>query len=226
MSDEFYVGYQPEMPAGHARFVRRVVLAALVAIVILATAVVALQSPYANSRFDYGRPSTIEGVVRNRPVPHLGPTLLVGQGKQGAVVAEGASRVTGPLIERDGMRMLEVHEAHRTSSQSVPVSPRTVRGAVTLRGEIVDSKCWLGVMNPGEKKVHRACASLCIRGGIPPMLVTREGAKLLLVDASGRAMNERVLPFVAELVEITGTIVREGELDVLWVDDITRVPAG
>jgi len=30
-------------------------------------------------------------------------------------------------------------------------------GAATLRGEIVDSKCFLGIMKLGEKTVHRAC---------------------------------------------------------------------
>jgi hypothetical protein len=29
---------------------------------------------------------------------------------------------------------------------------------MTLTGEIVDSKCYLGVMNPGQGKVHRDCA--------------------------------------------------------------------
>ena len=39
-------------------------------------------------------------------------------------------------------------------------------GAVTLTGEIVDSKCFLGVMNPGNLKPHKACAIRCISGGI------------------------------------------------------------
>jgi hypothetical protein len=57
------------------------------------------------------------------------------------------------------------------------VSPE---GTVVLRGEIVDSKCFLGVMTPGQGKTHRACASLCLRGGLPAAL---------LVDAGDGAMR-------------------------------------
>ena len=39
----------------------------------------------------------------------------------------------------------------------------------TLIGEIVDSKRYLGVMNPGNGKVHRDCAVRCLSGGIPPI---------------------------------------------------------
>jgi hypothetical protein len=60
---------------------------------------------------------------------------------------------------------------------------------VTGCGEIVDSKCFLGVMNPGEGTVHCDCARVCLRGGIPPMLLIRgaraEEALVLLVDAAG-----------------------------------------
>jgi hypothetical protein len=63
---------------------------------------------------------------------------------------------------------------------------------VTLRGEIVDSKCFLGVMVPGEGKTHKDCASLCLRGDIPPAFLVRdrEGrtALLLLVSESGDSL--------------------------------------
>jgi hypothetical protein len=92
----------------------------------------------------------------------------------------------------------------------------------TLRGEIVDSKCYLGVMNPGEFKTHKACAIRCISGGIPPVLVVRTpGAApqhYLLVDGDGGAVNRRVLDHVAEPLEITGRVTREGESLVLWAD--------
>jgi hypothetical protein len=47
-------------------------------------------------------------------------------------------------------------------------------GAFTLVGEIVDSKCYLGIMNPGETNPHRECAALCIRGGIPPLIIAHD----------------------------------------------------
>jgi hypothetical protein len=88
-------------------------------------------------------------------------------------------------------------------------------GRQTLAGEIVDSKCYLGVMNPGHTKPHRECASLCIRGGIPPLFVVKDAdgrdIHLWLVSETGGPVNQLVLDFVAEPIEITGQIKRSGD---------------
>jgi hypothetical protein len=98
-------------------------------------------------------------------------------------------------------------------------------GQRTLIGEIVDSKCYLGVMNPGALTPHRACAIRCISGGIPPVLLVRQakGSALyfLLVSRDGRPVNKQVLNLVAEPVEITGEVERQGELLILRADPAT-----
>ena len=95
-------------------------------------------------------------------------------------------------------------------------------GPVTLRGEIVDTKCYLGVMNPGEHKVHRDCAVRCISGGVPPAFLARDASGdsrvLLLVGEDGRALSREVLPFVAEPLEISGVLVRTGSALTLKAD--------
>ena len=75
--------------------------------------------------------------------------------------------------------MLEVREAAAApgSGNTRATERRTVAERVMLRGEIVDSKCYLGVMNPGEGTVHRDCAARCLSGGLPPMLVVRSPAR-------------------------------------------------
>ena len=92
-------------------------------------------------------------------------------------------------------------------------------------GEIVDSKCYLGVMNPGRLASHRACAVRCISGGIPPILLVRQsGGQLLyflLVSSDGRPVNKQVLDMVAEPIEITGEVLRQGELSILRADPAT-----
>src|SRR5947207_1819862 len=96
-----------------------------------------------------------------------------------------------------------------------------VLGRRTLVGEIVDSKCFLGVMNPGQLTPHRACAIRCISGGVPPVLVVRQkngpAIYLLLVASDGKP----VLDIVAEPVEITGEVEREGDLLILRADPAT-----
>ena len=98
-------------------------------------------------------------------------------------------------------------------------------GIQTLRGEIVDSKCYLGVMKPGRGKPHRACATLCIRGGIPPVLRVETGSgeyrHFLLTDKAGGAINDRLLDLIAVPVEIAGRVLRTGDLLVLETDPKT-----
>ena len=98
-------------------------------------------------------------------------------------------------------------------------------GTFTFTGEIIDSKCFLGVMNPGTLKPHRACATRCISGGIPPMLAVRtsDGATmyLLLVSKDGQTVNKEVLDLIAEPVTITGEMVQHGDLLFLHADPAT-----
>jgi ABC-type antimicrobial peptide transport system ATPase subunit len=80
-------------------------------------------------------------------------------------------------------------------------------------------------MNPGERRTHRACAKLCIRGGIPPMLwcedANGEVRRLLLHDTDGKAVNDRVIDFVGDPVEITGDVTRIDDILLLKADPAT-----
>jgi hypothetical protein len=88
-------------------------------------------------------------------------------------------------------------------------------GVFTIVGEIVDTKCYFGVMNPGKGKVHKDCAVRCISGGIPPALLVRsqdgESTVFLLVGADGRQLHGEILNKVGEPVEIQGRLVRNGD---------------
>jgi hypothetical protein len=98
-------------------------------------------------------------------------------------------------------------------------------GENTYVGEIVDSKCFLGVMKPGNLKPHRACATRCISGGVPPVLLVRNSAGdatyLLLTGAQGEAIGPRILDRIAEPVKISGRTLRYDDLLVLRSDPST-----
>ena len=70
-----------------------------------------------------------------------------------------------------------------------------------------------------------ACAVRCISGGAPPILLVRRKdgppVYLLLVSAEGKAVNKEVLDMVAEPVEVTGEIERQGDMLVLRSDPST-----
>jgi hypothetical protein len=81
---------------------------------------------------------------------------------------------------------------------------------VTIRGEIVDYKCYLGAMKPGEGKGHKACAILCISRGIPPILVSHgvDGTSeyTILTDGDGKAFNDAAAALAGEPVIVTGEV--------------------
>ena len=102
--------------------------------------------------------------------------------------------------------------SHQKTPSSTPVLPPTVPMIGVkerLRGEIIDPKCFAGAMKPGEGKPHKACAVLCLRGGIPPMFLTDAGTLHVLVDTNGGALVgsalEEIIPYVGDRVEINAT---------------------
>lgn len=77
-------------------------------------------------------------------------------------------------------------------------------------------------MKPGFGETHRTCAVRCIAGGIPPLFVTRDeqgqATTYLLTDRAYAAINEQVLPYVSEPVQVQGRLERRGDLLVLGID--------
>jgi hypothetical protein len=239
--DEFYIGYAPPMPPHIARFVKRAVLTVVAGVPLAASLIAIGHVRLDGGTFEYGRPRTIAGVITARPYPaiRLEPrttpgeeagghqwALLVAPGKHGAgalATPFDGQRVTldGTRIQRGGAVMFEVAPGTIAANPnprkpSVAVQPETAAGtSITLRGEIVDSKCFLGVMVPGEGKTHKDCASLCLRGGIPPAFVVRdrEGrtALLLLVSESGGSLagHAAASRLAGEPIEVTGVIEEE-----------------
>ncbi len=95
-------------------------------------------------------------------------------------------------------------------------------GPARLRGEIVDLKCYLGVMKPGDLKSHKACAIRCLSGGTPAGLVVRatdgDAAVLWLVGRDGHPLGRELLDVVAEPVEVTGDLLRLDGRELLVTD--------
>jgi len=234
MNEDFYVGYVPKAPAVLAKRVTRIATGLVLAGLAAGALLIFDQPPFAVSKFEYGEYREYSGVIEEWPCPILRTSdagfLLVAPGKHGLAGSvrgfEGKSiRLKGSLIERGSDRMLEVVPGSMTETSLVRVQSTTGPidlGSVTLRGEIVDSKCYLGVMNPGSGKVHRDCAARCISGGAPPAFIASdasgESRTLLLVGPDGRALNREVLPFVAEPLESPGELVRSGSTLVLKAD--------
>jgi len=232
--NEFYVGYLPRAPVGIARRIRALVVLLFILAAIAAVVFARVQRTFAPSVFEYGKVSTFEGTIETNPYPILivaGPGsaepkalryLLVAEGKHGAdsqVAAFTGKNVQlrGTKIYRDNQTMIEIMTGSISvigdSKQPWPASKEL--GNFELTGEIVDSKCYLGVMNPGNGKVHRDCAVRCLSGGIPPVFATNDfngrPAILILTDPSRVPLpKEAFLRRVAQPVRISGKVIQTG----------------
>jgi len=154
--------------------------------------------------------------------------LLIGLGKHGAdstlhlweqqhgSLAGKNLTVRGTLIYHEGRAVLELTEqANALLSVSTPAQPpappvSVPLGPVLLQGEITDPKCFLGVMKPGDGRPHRSCAVRCIAGGVPPMLYVNNQQGLrngyLLLGANGEQMNDQLLAYVGQGVQLRGQL--------------------
>src|SRR5512143_71743 len=240
MNDEFYIGWQGQAPKAIASHVHRTVVLLLMLAPLLGVLLVLSQRTIGKAVFEWGTIKTFSGVLQARPYPHLlvarpgksegtpSAYYLVAPFKFGlnpdVLAAFDGKTVSlkGTLIYRGNQTMIEARpESVQLASGAAPAStlkPGNMQenlGRQTLVGEIVDSKCYLGVMNPGQLTPHRACAVRCISGGIPPVLLVRskDGPPLyfLLVSSDGQSVNKQVLDMVAEPVQISGEVERQGE---------------
>jgi len=245
--DAFYVGYHPRMPRELAPFVRNAVLLLLLGVAALAVVVPVLHDAYPVALSEWPTQRNFVGILQASPAPHLvvarpgtgsdrrsSRYVLVGQGKTGPIIDVSGldgkpTRVRGWLVFRGAQTLIATVSAEEipATESGLPVEPGGGEslGTMTLRGEIVDSKCYFGTMRPGNSKVHRGCAARCISGGVPPIFISRDPAgnevAFLIVATDGSAVNQRVLHLVAEPLEITGKVVRLGDAFVIKTDPET-----
>lgn len=171
--------------------------------------------------------------------------LLVGFGKIGAlptlqaieahnqIKLDGQSvQLGGSLIYYDGKTTLELTggiASYIGNSDQQPYPELSFYDQApnqTLQGEIVDPKCFFGVMNPGSGKPHKSCAARCISGGIPPIFASVEGDYFLVVGENGEALHKTILPFVADYLSVKGTTAKMDDWSVLYLNpskDICRI---
>ncbi len=255
----FYVGHEEEMPGELASFLRPRLILLLIVLPLLLGGFAAAQRGFVPSFFEFGQERELIGWISTDPVPALvslrpGNTAhcgmvsrypLVTFGKFGArEVAEPFEgqqvRVRGTLSYLDSETMIELASEDGivavadAAGRPAFLPPGRIEsfGQHVFSGEIVDSKCNSGVMNPGHGKVHRGCAARCISGGIPPSFMMRDGLggrlNFLLVDAEGRGLGNEILDRVGRPVRVSGEVVRYDDLLVLRADpgSIAPLPPG
>jgi hypothetical protein len=253
-SNEFYIGWEAKAAPGIGRSSRRAIAFLFLLTLSSAAILACAQRLVGTSVFEWGKTKTFAGILKVEPYPHLliprpgqsadlpsfSSYYLVAAWKFGLPKDKIAGfdskpvSLKGTLIYRESQTMIEVRPDSiapaplSNAALHIPAPPASETrhsSPVTLRGEIVDSKCFLGVMNPGRLAPHRACAIRCISGGVPPILLVqhKDGPSVtyLLVSEDGSPVNKQVLDIVAEPVEITGDLVQQGSLKILRANPST-----
>lgn len=254
MSDkkDFYIGWKDEIPKENKSLLKKFLVPIFISIPILFLIMVWFQKPFNNHFFEFGQTSEITGTYFHTPYPMLiadeqmvqenlsKDILLVGYGKFGAEGTMDAiqkkhgnlngKKITlqGTLTYGDGKTILELTQEEKSfvkiDNENISPSPLKSSTPISVQGEILDPKCYFGVMKPGEGKVHKSCAIRCISGGIPPVLRHETGNQAapykyyLLVDETGKTINQEVLPFVAEQVAIDGNARSFASWDILYIN--------
>ncbi len=254
----FYIGYLGTAPEAVATVIRRTVMIIGTVVMALCVTLVIKQKTFSSNTFNYGELTTVEGYLSTSPVPHLRlpigkdstgaeqyqKILLVGFGKHGAqdwitrlkqihgALPPGKVAVAGNLIYGEGKTWMQVDDIQCVKViDTVPAAPEP--GLIVLRnidvsGEIVDPKCYFGVMKPGESKVHRSCAARCIAGGIPPVFHGDDGEfYLLTMDEQPAVMFESIAPVIGQKISLTAEENRSDDWKVLKVNraNLSRVTA-
>jgi hypothetical protein len=243
-TDEFYVGYFSSTPDKTSRFIRKLIISSVVLMIILAATLALNQRRFSSTDFEYGKNTTLSGLLVKSPVPHLRISLgknlsgrelfqmvlLVGSGKHGAdglikdKFVSSIVSIKGYLIYGDGKAILQINNANdiklndsKASNSELKSESFSKAETVTVTGEITDPKCYFGVMKPGEGKAHRSCAIRCIAGGIPPVLKSNKSDYFLLVNENFESLNDHVLPIVGDVVSLDGEVVELDDWKILKV---------
>jgi len=240
-NDEFYINYA-SVPSSYRRF-----LIKFIPLLVLGVIAFALILPKVHDQFNAGKMNgsvELEGLLVGEPVPHLivprsgdvtssvpfSRYILSGLGKTSpkpAVLEQIGKwvKLNGSVVSRNHLSVIAVRSAEAIAPpNNVTLNPNagTSLGEYSLTGEILDGKCYPGVMKPGQSKTHRACAIRCISGGVPAVFRVENNRNdlmyFLLADEQGQAVNDRILNLVADPIRITGKVIQYDDMFVIQAD--------
>ena len=246
-NDEFYVPYiEGSLGKKTKRALKRFSISIITVIAASALIFSLSQKPFKNSTFELTSVTKITGTFHESPYPMLRVEieqnvfkniLLLGFGKSSAnpfleklqdeVPDLSGKRLSieGNLIYYNGKTLLQITDDEKVTLENNSMNRIPLKETIsqmTLEGEIIDPKCYFGVMKPGKGKIHRSCAVRCISGGIPPVLAITDENNIsqyfLLTDMKGNPINNDVLPFIGKPSKIKGIVEKMEDWHIMKID--------
>jgi hypothetical protein len=247
----FFIGYSKKVPPAVAQCA---LLFAVFFLLGLASASLAFSlsthNPGSGGYVDELKGGRLSGVLETLPYPILrvpaqdgqGPRaiMLSGQGKSGVVNQADPlngqwAAVSGIFVKRGDLDMLLVGGRPGLAGTEPPAGASTPNAPVSLgrwrlTGEICDGKCYAGAMRPGTGLAHKACANLCITGGVPPVFVTTSpvGGQnfLLMAGSDGGPLPRDLLDRTGLLIELEGEVEQRDDLLIFRVETTAKAGVG
>jgi hypothetical protein len=229
----FFVGWSGRTATPHIRFIVLLAASLLFCFAALAFAIgITVDDPGGG---DFAGDRDITGILIADPYPmivtddnqHTIP--LSGGGKRGvqeqARALDGKHvHATGTAVRRGDRDLLLVDDLQSLPGEPVPPVRKSL-GTWRLTGEICDGKCSLGVMRPGNRTMHKACANVCLIGGVPPIFITTSpvlGSRYLMMgDPGNHALPDALRDYVAITTRMDGTLERIGDA-LIFRADVTK----
>jgi len=232
--DEFYIGYLDHMGSDTKKSIRVFVIVAFLVVIGSAIIFGLSQNEFKNSSFELYSETKLTGVYHESPYPMLQveiapetfkSILLLGFGKssvnpffetiktQTKDLNNKKLMIEGNLIYYNGKTLLQITDEEKitlidANNHKLQLGAEAL-GQKSFNGEVIDPKCFFGVMKPGFGKIHRSCAVRCISGGVPPVFAVHGNDDiqyLLIVGEDGKPMNKEMLSFVGQSATVTGRV--------------------
>ena len=120
-------------------------------------------------------------------------------------------------------KLIYLAVAMMAMSLSFAVSARSDK-EVTIKGEVVDQPCFEGKKEAGKGEAHKTCALSCAKRG-NQLAIVEDGSSAVYSIAGDYSANknEKLIPFVAEMVEAKGTVTEKDGKKWLTVTSIKKV---
>lgn len=143
--------------------------------------------------------------------------------KEGQMLEGATVTLTGNLIYGNGKTLLQVEEGTNNlsiveASSIAPPAYNRDNDTRIIQGEIVDPKCFFGVMKPAEGKPHRSCAIRCLSGGIPAAFHSTSDEYFVLLDENFEPFGDEILTVVGDFVTLQGESITWGDWNIFRVN--------